>query len=80
MKKTKLLIIAAFVLAIGSAFTTKNIHPAFTAVLKANPSSHLPCTSATATCGSGSAVCSDGSGNDFYDTNDTGCITPLQHS
>jgi hypothetical protein len=76
MKRTKLLLIAAFMVAIGSAFTTKNIHRTPN-VRIANPTTQTPCNTATFTCSNGTQVCTDGLGNDYYSISDTKCVTPL---
>jgi hypothetical protein len=79
MKKTKLLVIGAFVIALSSAFTSKHIPFTLQTVREAVTGAHLPCDLATADCGLHGGICTDLSGNiTFYPVTPTMCQTPLQ--
>jgi Family of unknown function (DUF6520) len=79
MKRTKMLLIAVFMLAIGSAFTTKNMHQNFLTVLSAPKGTTSPCTNAPAVCGANGGICTDVTNTiEYFDPNHPGCTVPLQ--
>jgi hypothetical protein len=79
MKKTKMMILAAFVIALASAFTTKHSPKTLQNAREALTGTHMPCDITTANCGTIGGICTDATGNiTFYPLNPPTCVTPLQ--